>query len=213
MQEVWGESVKAPEAFEARGKIKNMAYIPFAKRYKEIAFPALQEVFGYKNIHSTPRLMRIVINVGVGRLVGQRTAAGTRAQDAIKDIVEGIMRISGQKPAVINSRKSIAGFKLRAGTVNGVKVTLRGQRMENFFDRLIYIALPRTRDFRGIPGASFDQKGNLTIGVRESVIFPELSDLNTQFGMEISFVANGHSPKEGRLFFEKLGVPFAKETA
>ena len=187
-----------------------MAYIPFSKRYKEIAFPALQEAFGYKNIHSTPRVTRIVINVGVGRLVGQRTAAGTRAEDAIKDIVEGIVRISGQKPVVINSRKSISGFKLREGSINGIKVTLRGQRMENFFDRLIYIALPRTRDFRGIPSASFDQKGNLTIGVKESVIFPELSDINTQFGMEISFVATTHSPEEGRMIFEKLGVPFVK---
>lgn len=176
----------------------------FAKQYKEQAIPALQERFGYKNIHAVPRMTRIVINVGIGKLVN------AKGEDAAKNIIEALAFVSGQRPTLIRSRKSIAGFKLRQGSVNGVKVTLRRGRMEDFFQRFVHIALPRTRDFRGVKRSSVDESGNCSVGVRESVIFPEIVESNAQFSLEVTFVTSAKTRDEGLLLLEKLGLPFEK---
>ncbi len=188
-----------------------MAYIPFEKRYREVAIPALQKEFAYGNKHQIPKIERAVLNVGVGRMMGQKTVVGARADEALKDIIKALGSISGQRPVVIESKKSIAGFKLRAGMTTGLKITLRHKRMQDFFDRFINIALPRTRDFRGIKRRNVDDHGNLTIGLRESVIFPELSDSNAVFGMEATFVTTAKMQKEALVLFEQMGVPLQKE--
>lgn len=190
----------------------------FQKRYKEKAVPALKEKFSYTNIHEIPHLTRIVINVGVGRLVTQRRGApvGKKVikgeEDMVKDITDAITALSGQKPQIVRSKKSIASFKLRQGMINGVKVTLRGRRMADFFVRFIDVSLARTRDFRGIARTAVDSRGNLTIGVKESVIFPELAETNTMFGMEVTFVTSADSREAGLALFEAMGVPFTKES-
>ena len=189
-----------------------MVQTTFSKRYSEVAIPALKEKFGYTNVYAIPALQCIVVNVGVGRLMIQQKGKKKVEEDidVIAGVVEGVSRICGQRPVVIRSRKSIASFKLRAGMVNGLKVTLRKKRMKDFFERFIHIALPRTRDFRGIPRSSVDLHGNLTVGVKESTIFPELSDLNTVFGLEVTFVTTAATRQEGVTLLEKLGIPFQK---
>ncbi|MBI2463296.1 MAG: 50S ribosomal protein L5 [Candidatus Spechtbacteria bacterium] len=183
----------------------------FQKQYKDVVIPVLKEAFGYKNIQSIPRLDRAVINVGVGRMLNQRSQAGVKNEDAIKDIVKALALISGQKPIIVRSKKSIAGFKLRAGMISGVKVTLRRSRAEEFLGRLAHVALPRTRDFRGIRRSTVDPYGNLTIGIKESIIFPELAELTSHFGLEVTFVSTAKTRDEAFLLFEKLGIPFQKE--
>ena len=190
----------------------------FQKRYQEKAVPLLKEKFSFKNIHEVPRIERAVINVGVGRLVTQRRGApvGKKVikgeEDMVRDITEAVAAISGQKAQIVRSKKSIASFKLRQGMINGVKVTLRGKRMKDFFIRFIDVSLARTRDFRGIARSAVDSRGNLTVGVKESVIFPELAEANTMFGMEVTFVTSAHSRETGLALFEAMGVPFGKDS-
>lgn len=190
----------------------------FTKRYRELAIPKLMEEFSYKNVHQIPYLDRIVVNVGVGRLVARRQGGGGSPKDkgrgkegVVEDISKALAAISGQKPKIILARKSIAGFKLREGTINGLMVTLRRRYMRDFFTRFIDVALPRTRDFRGIRRASVDEHGNLTIGVRESIIFPELAETNSMFSVEITFVTSAKTRKEGLMLLENMGVPFDKQ--
>jgi large subunit ribosomal protein L5 len=182
------------------------AYSPRLKqRYFEDVRPALQQQLGLSNIMQVPRLEKIVVNMGVG--------------DAIQDAkaLEGAMRdlatITGQKPQVRRARKSIAGFKLRAGMAIGARVTLRGDRMWDFFDRLLSIALPRIRDFRGLP-TKFDGHGNYTFGISEQLIFPEINydQVEKVRGMDITFVTTGETDEQGRALLDAFGFPFAVRT-
>lgn len=192
-----------------------MSLSVFTKRYKDIAAPKLKEQFSYTNVYQIPKLERIVINVGVGRMVTNRQGGGGAIKDkgkgkegVVEDVVSALSAISGQKPKIVLARKSVAGFKLREGTINGVMVTLRRGRMRDFFVRFIEVTLPRSRDFRGIPKSSVDQQGNLTIGIKESIIFPELAEATSMFGVEATFVTSAKTKEEGIAFFEHMGIPF-----
>jgi large subunit ribosomal protein L5 len=172
-------------------------------RYREEIRPALMEEFGYRNIMETPRLRKIVVNVGVGEALENAKALDHTVQD--------IMTITGQRPVITRARKSIASFRLREGRAVGVKVTLRGDRMWAFLDRLCNVALPRQRDFRGVPD-TFDGHGNFTLGLREQLVFTEVDydSIDKIRGMEISIVTTAHTDEEGRRLLELLGMPFRR---
>jgi large subunit ribosomal protein L5 len=157
------------------------------------------------NVMLAPRLEKIVINMGVGRAVGQPSLL----EGAVKDLT----LITGQKPVVTVAKKSIAGFKLREGNSIGAKVTLRGDRMWEFFDRLVSLAIPRIRDFRGLPTKGFDGRGNYTFGVTEQLIFPEVDydKIDAPRGMDITIVTTARSNAEGRALLDAFGFPFRKE--
>ncbi|MDD3642651.1 MAG: 50S ribosomal protein L5 [Candidatus Krumholzibacteria bacterium] len=169
--------------------------------YEEKAVPELRKKFGYKNVMQVPRIEKIVVNMGVG--------------DAISDIkileaaVKDLATITGQAPVVTKARKSIAGFKLREGASVGCYVTLRGDRMYEFFDRLINVAVPRIRDFRGLSPKSFDGRGNYTFGVKEQIIFPEIDydKIMKVMGMDITLVTTARTDEEARELITLLGVP------
>ena len=165
----------------------------------------LQKTLQLKNVMEVPNLVKISVNVGVGRATQQ----ASQLDSALKDIEI----ITGQKPVVTRARKSIASFKLRAGNPIGVKVTLRGDRMWEFFDRLISIAIPRVRDFRGLSPKSFDGHGNYTFGVTEQLIFAEIDydKVDTTRGMDITIVTSARNDSEGRALLDAFGFPFRKE--
>ncbi len=165
----------------------------------------LQKTLQLKNVMEVPKLVKISVNVGVGRATQQ----ASQLDSALKDIEI----ITGQKPVVTRARKSIASFKLRAGNPIGVKVTLRGDRMWEFFDRLISIAIPRVRDFRGLSPKSFDGHGNYTFGVTEQLIFAEIDydKVDTTRGMDITIVTSARNDSEGRALLDAFGFPFRKE--
>lgn len=173
------------------------------KFYREEVRPALMEEFGYRNIMEAPRLQKIVVNVGVGEALENAKALDHAMQD--------IATITGQRPVITRARKSIAGFKLREGRAIGVKVTLRGERMWAFLDRLCNVALPRQRDFRGVPD-TLDGHGNFTLGLREQLMFPEVDydSIDKIRGMEISVVTTASTDEEGQKLLELLGVPFRR---
>jgi large subunit ribosomal protein L5 len=173
------------------------------KRYREEVRPALMQEFGYRNILEVPRLRKIVVNVGVGEALENAKALDHAVQD--------VTTITGQRPVVTRARKSIAGFKLREGRAIGVKATLRGERMWAFLDRLCNVALPRQRDFRGVPD-TFDGHGNFTLGLREQLVFTEVDydSIDKIRGMEISIVTTAHTDEEGRRLLEQLGMPFRR---
>jgi large subunit ribosomal protein L5 len=170
--------------------------------YREQVMPALQQELGYDNVMEVPRLEKIVVNVGLGEAL-----QNAKALDAT---VEDIMIITGQRPVVTRARKSIANFKLRAGNPIGVKVTLRGDRMWNFLDRLCNIALPRQRDFRGISPEAFDGRGNYSLGLQEQLAFPEMDydKIDKIRGMEITIVTTAQTDEEGFHLLRHLGMPF-----
>ncbi len=174
------------------------------ERYEKEIVPALMQEFNLDNRMQVPKLDKIVVNVGVGEAL--ETA---KALDAT---VADIRTITGQQPVVTKARKSIANFKLREGSSVGVKVTLRGLRMWAFFDRLMNVALPRTRDFRGVSPDSFDGRGNYTLGVREQLIFPEVSydDIDKIRGFEVTIVTSAPDDEQGRRLLQLLGMPFGK---
>ncbi len=171
------------------------------EHYREVVLPALQEQFAYKNPMQVPRLEKIVVNMAVGKAV----------QDAKKlaNAQAELTRISGQKPAVCRARKSVANFKLREGMPIGCKVTLRRERMYEFLDRLVNIALPRVRDFRGVSPKSFDGRGNYAFGVREQIIFPEISfdDVEENRGMDIIICTTAKTDDEAHVFLKAMGLP------
>ncbi|MDO8564755.1 MAG: 50S ribosomal protein L5 [bacterium] len=175
------------------------------KTKEKEAFNVLKEKAGYKNPMQAPRLRKVVISAGVGSFKDKKKFA---------TVEDRLAKITGQKAAPRAAKKSIAAYKSRQGDTVGYQTTLRGPRMYGFLDKLIAIALPRVRDFRGIPEASVDEIGNLTIGVREHTIFPEASDedLRDVFGMAITVVTSATSKDEARAFFDYLGFPFAKAT-
>jgi len=160
--------------------------------------------FGYRNVMEVPRLEKIVVNVGVGEALQNAKALDHAVQD--------ISTITGQRPIVTRAKKSIAGFKLREGMAIGIKVTLRGDRMYDFLDRLCNVALPRRRDFRGVSPDSFDGRGNYTLGLREQLVWPEISydSIDKVRGMEISIVTTAGTDEEGRRLLQLLGMPFAR---
>ena len=162
------------------------------------------EEFGYRNVMEAPRLEKIVVNVGVGEALQNAKALDHTVQD--------ISIITGQQPIVTRAKKSIAGFKLREGMTVGVKVTLRGDRMYDFLDRLCNVALPRRRDFRGVSPDSFDGRGNYTLGLREQLVWPEIDydSIDKVRGMEISIVTTAKTDEEGRHLLQLLGMPFAR---
>jgi large subunit ribosomal protein L5 len=175
------------------------------QRYLDDIRGPLQSDLGLPNVMQTPKLAKIVINMGVGDAVGQPSL--------IEGAVTDLTVISGQKPVVTKAKKSIAGFKLREGNAIGVKVTLRGDRMYEFFDRLISIAIPRIRDFRGLNPRSFDGNGNYTFGVNEQLIFPEIDydKVDVIRGMDITIVTTARTDDEGRALLAAFGFPFKKD--
>ena len=174
------------------------------QRYDAELRKQLQERLGLGNIMEVPRLEKIVVNMGVGRAVAQPSLL----EGAVRDLT----RITGQKPLVTKAKKSVAGFKLREGNNIGAKVTLRGDRMWEFLDRLISVAIPRIRDFRGLPANSFDGHGNYTFGVTEQLIFPEIDydKIDTTRGMDITIVTTARTDDEGKAFLEAFGFPFKR---
>ncbi|MCD6410678.1 50S ribosomal protein L5 [bacterium] len=177
------------------------------EKFEKIVIPKMMERFGYKNEMAVPRIEKVVINTGFGRLVSGLTKQ--EREKISQEIARDLSLISGQKPLFTKARKSIAGFKVRKGMVIGAKVTLRGKRMYDFLERLIYIALPRTRDFRGIDPGSIDKKGNLTIGIKEHIVFPEVSSENVKriFGFELTVVTNAKTREEAEELYRLLGFP------
>src|SRR5438045_4430418 len=175
------------------------------ERHRRELVPALVRDFNYQNPMQVPRVAKVTVNVGVGEAI-----ANAKALDAT---VRDVSIITGQKPIVKNARKSIAQFKLREGQNVGVSVTLRGERMWEFLDRLMNAALPRTRDFRGVPSRSFDGRGNFTLGLREQLIFPEISydQVDKARGLEVSIVTTARTDQEARRLLELLGMPFQRE--
>ena len=174
------------------------------EKYLAEAVPALKQKFGYKNIMQVPKLDKIVINMGLGDCKDNAKA--------LESAVEELTQIAGQKPLVTKAKKSIANFKLREGMNVGAKVTLRGDRMEEFFDKLVSIALPRVRDFRGVSVKAFDGRGNYALGVREQLIFPEINydKVEKIRGMEMIFVTTAHTDEEAKELLSLLGMPFAQ---
>jgi len=172
------------------------------ERYVSEMAPALQQKFAYKNVMQIPQLEKIVLNMGVGEAI-----SNSKAIDAA---VGDMMKITGQRPVVTRAKKSIAAFKLRAGMPIGVKLTLRGDRMYEFVDRLFNVALPRVRDFRGVSPKSFDGRGNYTLGLKEQIIFPEIEydKIDKVRGMDVVFVTTAKSDEEARELLKLLGMPF-----
>jgi large subunit ribosomal protein L5 len=172
------------------------------EQYEKVVRPALMKEFNYKNSMEVPRLDKIVINMGVGEAVQD----SKKMQSAVSDLTA----IAGQKPVVIKSRKSIANFKLRAGLSIGCKVTLRRQRMYEFLDRLVTVALPRVRDFRGLSGRSFDGRGNFALGLKEQLVFPEIDydKTDTIRGMDIIIVTTAKTDAEAKALLKGFDLPF-----
>lgn len=171
-------------------------------RYREEVAPALKEKFDIQNPMRIPRIEKVVVNMGVGEAV-----VNSKAMDGA---VADLTKITGQKPQIRRARKSIAGFKIREGMPVGARVTLRGERMWEFLDRLISIALPRTRDFRGINPKAFDGRGNFALGLREQLIFPEISydSIDATRGLDVAVVTTAETDEEGRELLRLLGMPF-----
>jgi|TARA_R100001369_G_C3271471_1_gene160123 large subunit ribosomal protein L5 len=182
-----------------------MAYVARLKQeYKDKVVTALTEEFGYKNVMQVPKLQKIVISKGVGAAVADKKL--------IDHAVEEVTKITGQKAVATISKKDVASFKLRKGMPIGVKVTLRGEQMYEFLDRLVTSALPRVRDFNGIKATGFDGRGNYSLGVVEQIIFPEIDidKINKISGMDITFVTTADTDKEAKSLLTELGLPFKK---
>lgn len=171
------------------------------EKYMTELAPKLQEKLGLTNKMLIPRLQKVVLNM----------AFGIVEKDVQKHIIDDLTKITGQKPMLCKARKSISNFKLREGMIIGAKVTLRGERMYDFVERLVNSALPRIRDFRGVPNRGFDGRGNYTLGLKEHTIFPEMVDtgVGTDTGMDVSFVSSARNNAEARELLNVLGVPFA----
>ncbi|MDJ0724784.1 MAG: 50S ribosomal protein L5 [Prochloraceae cyanobacterium] len=170
--------------------------------YLETIVPKLKEQFGYTNIHQVPKVVKITVNRGLGE--------ASQNAKALESSIAELATITGQKPVVTRAKKAIAGFKLRQGMPVGVMVTLRSERMYAFLDRLISLALPRIRDFRGISAKSFDGRGNYTLGIKEQLIFPEIEydSIEQIRGMDVSIITTANTDEEGRALLKEMGMPF-----
>jgi large subunit ribosomal protein L5 len=200
-----GRKEKAPATISAApGKAKAKGDKPprASESYKATVIPALMKDFGYKNPMQVPKIEKIVVNMGLGEAINNNKL--------IEQGEEQMMAITGQKGVVTRSRKSIANFKLRENQAIGVMVTLRKARMYEFFDRLVSVALPRVRDFKGVSSKSFDGKGNYTLGIREQIIFPEINydKIEKIKGMNITIVTTAQNDEEGRALLKHMGMPF-----
>ena len=175
------------------------------ERYRQEIIPRLMELCEYKNIMQVPRLEKVVLNIGLGEAIQNAKAMESAEGDMVA--------IAGQHPIITRARKSIAAFKLRAGMPIGLTVTLRGERMYDFLDRLINAVLPRTHDFQGVSPDSFDGRGNYTLGLKEQIFFPEIDydKIDKVRGMEISIVTTAENDEDGRHLLELLGMPFARD--
>jgi large subunit ribosomal protein L5 len=183
-----------------------MSYTPrLREKYSTEIIPALTEKFGYKTVMKVPKLQKIVISQGVGDAVADKKLIDTA--------VEEISLIAGQRAVATLSKKDISNFKLRKGMPIGTKVTLRGNKMYDFLDRLLAVAMPRTRDFRGVNAKGFDGRGNFNMGVKEHIIFPEIDidKVNRIMGMDITFVTSADSDEEGKALLDAFGFPFTKK--
>jgi large subunit ribosomal protein L5 len=174
------------------------------ERYRKEVHPRLKQEFGYTNVHQVPTLTKVVVNIGLGE--------ATQNVKLIEKASEELAAITGQKPVIRRARKSVANFKLRAGQPIGCMVTLRGHRMWEFFDRLVNVALPRVRDFRGTSPKAFDGRGNYTLGIREQIIFPEVDydQVEKITGMNVTVCTTARSDEEARALLGHLGVPFRR---
>ena len=182
-----------------------MAYVPRLKQeYKERIVSALKEEFGYKNVMEVPKLQKIVVSRGVGAAVADKKL--------VDHALDELTLITGQKAISTMSKKDVAAFKLRKGMPIGAKVTLRGERMYEFLDRLVTTALPRVRDFQGIRATGFDGRGNYNLGITEQIIFPEINidKINRINGMDVTFVTSAETDKEAKSLLTELGLPFKK---
>jgi large subunit ribosomal protein L5 len=199
-----GEAADAPEqgGKPARPKLNNTASARLRTRYFEELRPALQKELGLTNLMAVPRLEKVVVNMGVGE--------ATQNAKVLDPAVAELAQITGQKPVITKAKKSIAAFKVREGMPIGCMVTLRGDRMFEFLDRLMNVALPRVRDFRGVPARSFDGRGNYTLGLRDQLIFPEIdySKVEHQKGMNITIVTTATNDEHARALLKVLGMPF-----
>ncbi len=175
------------------------------ERYRKEVVPGLMERYGYKNVMQVPRLEKVVLNIGVGEAIQNAKALEAAEND--------LMAISGQHPVTTRAKKSIAAFKLRAGMPVGLRVTLRGERMYEFLDKLMNIVLPRIREFQGVSPQSMDGRGNYTLGLKEQVIFPEIDydKIDKLRGLEVSIITNAKTDEEARHLLEILGMPFSKD--
>lgn len=174
------------------------------ERYRNEVVPTMMREFNYENVMQVPRVQKVVVNIGLGEAIQNSRAIEAATRD--------LAAITGQRPVVTRARKSIAAFKLRAGMSVGAMVTLRGERMWAFLDKLMSIALPRVRDFRGVSTRSFDGRGNYTIGLREQLVFPEIEydKIDRIRGMEVTIVTTARSDEEARRLLELLGMPFQR---
>lgn len=175
------------------------------ERYKKELIPALMERYGYKNVMQAPRLNKIVLNIGLGE--------ATQNPKALEAAEHDLAAISGQHPVITRAKKSISTFRLRSGMPIGLKVTLRGKRMYDFFDKLVNVVLPRMREFQGVPRDSFDRRGNYTLGLKEQITFPEVDydKVDKVRGLEVSIITTARTDEEGKALLEVLGMPFAKD--
>ncbi|WP_237226496.1 50S ribosomal protein L5 [Rubinisphaera sp. JC750] len=175
-----------------------------AEKYRNEIVPSLQEELGRKNIHSLPRVEKVVLNMGIGKAIQDRKR--------LEEAVVHLGQISGQKPQITRAKKSIANFRLREGMEVGCRVTLRGPQMYEFLDRLITLALPRVRDFRGVSRTAFDGNGNYSMGLSEQMVFPEIDADNAKYtqGLNITIVTSARNNDEARTLLTKIGIPFRK---
>ena len=177
------------------------------EKYNQEVVPALRKAFDFKNIMQIPRIDKVVVNIGMGEALDN--------PKALESAVSDLTTITGQKPVMTKARKSIANFKLREGRLIGTKVTLRGNRMWSFLDRLMNTALPRVRDFRGVSANAFDGRGNYTLGLRDQLIFPEIEydKIDKLRGMEVTIVTTAKNDDQARVMLQLLGMPFSKKEA
>src|SRR3954447_5723641 len=175
------------------------------ERYSKDVVPALQKEFGYKNVMAIPKIEKIVVNMGLGEATQNAKIVDTGADE--------VMRVTGQKPVTTRAKKSIAQFKVRKGMPIGAMVTLRGERMWDFLDRLIAVALPRRRDFRGVSARGFDGRGNYTLGLKDQLLFPEIDYMKVDKarGMNVSVVTTARTDEEARRLLQFIGMPFRKD--
>jgi len=177
------------------------------ERYQKEIAPAMFKAFGFKNVMQIPHIEKVVVNIGLGEALDN--------PKALESAVADLAQITGQKPVLTKAKKDISNFKLRAGRLIGTKVTLRGERMWSFLDRLLNIALPRVRDFRGVSTNAFDGRGNYTLGIKDQLVFPEIEydKIDKLRGMEITIVTSAKTDEQARALLQLLGMPFSKKEA
>ncbi len=180
-----------------------------AKLYKETVTPKLKERFGLTNVHQVPRMVKIVVNCGIGRFLENQ-----KLKPEVRDtVIDTLSTITGQRPVIVKAKKSVSNFKVRAGSPSAIKVTLRGDRMWHFLDRLVNLAIPRIRDFRGLKDTAFDAGGNYSMGLAEQAVWPEINMSNVSFshGMHVNIVFENSSIEMTRSALLELGMPFVRE--